>query len=324
MKVLIVKISSMGDVLHTLPALTDPVMHYPDIQFDWVIEENFVEIPHWHYSVKRVIPVAIRRWRKNWLAKSVRQERMAFRSQLQEEKYDVVIDAQGLLKSAFLITRLARGVSHGYDWASAREPLASLFYDCRYRVNKQQHAIERIRQLFADSLRYSKPTIAGDYGIAAYFSPLALAKENTPYIIFFHATTRDDKHWPESHWRQLITAVQAKGLTVKLPWGTHLERQRALRLAAGFKHVEILPKLSLDKLAQKIVAAKMVVSVDTGLSHLTAALGKSNITLYGPTDPGLIGGYGEGQQAIVSADGNMATIEPDQVYQQLILKIDNQ
>ncbi|HGJ5857137.1 lipopolysaccharide heptosyltransferase RfaC [Arsenophonus nasoniae] len=323
MKVLIVKTSSMGDVLHTLPALTDAVRYYPDIQFDWVIEENFAEIPYWHSAVKRVIPVAIRRWRKNWLAKSVRQQRAVFRAQLQQQKYDAVIDAQGLLKSAFLITRIARGVSHGYDWKSAREPLASLFYDYRYRVNKQQHAVERIRQLFAKSLHYNKPTIAGDYGIAPYFSPLALAKENAADIIFFHATTRDEKHWPESHWRQLITAIQAKGLTVKLPWATALEHQRALRLAAGFKHVEVLPKLSLNELAQQIVAAKAVVSVDTGLSHLTAALSKPNITLYGPTDPGLIGGYGEAQQAIISADGNMATIEPNDVYQQLILKIDN-
>ncbi|MFS1539647.1 MAG: lipopolysaccharide heptosyltransferase RfaC [Candidatus Phlomobacter fragariae] len=323
MKVLIVKTSSMGDVLHTLPALTDAVIHYRDIQFDWVVEENFAQIPSWHCAVKRIIPVAIRRWRKNWLAKSVRQQRAVFRAQLQQQKYDAVIDAQGLLKSAFLITRLASGVSHGYDWKSARESLASLFYDCRYSVNKQLHAVERIRQLFADSLHYSKPSIAGDYGIVQYFSSPALANEIAPYIIFFHATTRDEKHWPESHWRQLIMAVQAKGLIVKLPWATNLEHQRALRLATGFKHVEVLPKLSLDKIAQQIVTAKVVVSVDTGLSHLTAALGKPNITLYGPTEPGLIGGYGEVQQAIVSADGNMATIKPDEIYQRLVLKIDN-
>ncbi|MFW0006481.1 MAG: lipopolysaccharide heptosyltransferase RfaC [Arsenophonus endosymbiont of Dermacentor nuttalli] len=324
MKVLIVKTSSMGEVLHTLPALSDAVIHYPTIQFDWVVEENFAEIPSWHGAVKRVIPVAIRRWRKNWLAKSVRQERTVFRAQLQQQKYDAVIDAQGLLKSAFLITRYARGLSHGYDWKSAREPLASLFYNCCYSVKKQQHAVERIRELFADSLHYSKQIIAGDYGIAQCFSPSALATTIAPYIIFFHATTRDEKHWPESYWRQLITAVQAKGLTVKLPWATNLEHQRALRLAAGFKHVEVLPKLSLDKLAQQIVAAKAVVSVDTGLSHLTAALGKANITLYGPTDPGLIGGYGEAQEAIVSANGNMATIKPNEVYQRLVLKIDNE
>lgn len=323
MKVLIVKTSSMGDVLHALPALTDAVRHYPDVQFDWVVEENFIEIPYWHSAIKRVIPIAIRRWRKNWLAKSIRQQRAVFRAQLQQQKYDAVIDAQGLLKSAFLITRIANGVSHGYNWKSAREPIASLFYDYCHSVNKQLHAVERIRQLFANSLHYSKPSMTGDYGIASYFSPPTLAKEDAAYIIFFHTTTCDEKHWPESHWRQLITAVQDKELTVKLPWATTLEYQRALRLAAGFNHVEVLPKLSLNKLAQQIVAAKAVVSVDTGLSHLTAALNKLNITLYGPTDPGLIGVYGEAQQAIISVDGNMATIESNEVYKQLIFKINN-
>ncbi|MGP1924800.1 MAG: lipopolysaccharide heptosyltransferase RfaC [Arsenophonus sp. NEOnobi-MAG3] len=324
MKVLIIKTSSMGDVLHALPALTDAVMHYPDIQFDWVIEENFAEIPHWHYAVKRVIPIAIRRWRKNWLATSVRQQRAVFYAQIQQQKYDAVIDAQGLLKSAFLITRLACGVSHGYDWKSAREPLASLFYDCRYNINKKLHAVERIRQLFADSLHYSKPTIAGNYGIAPYFSPPgAFEKEKSPYIIFFHTTTRNEKHWPEFHWEQLISAIEVKGLTVKLPWGTNLEHQRAMRLAAGFKYVEVLPKLSLEKLAQQIIAAKAVVSVDTGSSHLAAALSKPNITLYGPTDPALIGGYGEAQEAIISDDGNMVKIKPDEVSQRLLLIIEN-
>ncbi|MGP1952859.1 MAG: lipopolysaccharide heptosyltransferase RfaC [Arsenophonus sp. ET-KM2-MAG3] len=319
MKVLIVKTSSMGDILHTLPAVTDAIIHCPNICFDWVIEENFAEIPNWHYAVKRIIPITIRRWRKNWFSKSVRKKIAIFRAQLQQQKYDAVIDAQGLLKSVFLITHLAHGIYHGYDWKSAREPLASLFYDYRYSVNKELHAVERIRQLFADSLHYNKPIITGDYGILKYFSTLELNNEIKPYIIFFHATTCDKKHWPESHWRQLIISIQTKGLIVKLPWITNLEYKRVMRLASGFKHVEILPKLSLFEIAKLIIGAKAVVSVDTGLSHLTAALGKPNITLYGPTNPGLIGCYGKAQQAIVSINGNMAIIKPDEIYQRLVL-----
>ncbi|MGP1931467.1 MAG: glycosyltransferase family 9 protein, partial [Arsenophonus sp. ET-DL12-MAG3] len=129
-----------------------------------------------------------------------------------------------------------------------------------------------IRQLFADSLHYNKPIITGDYGILKYFSTLELNNEIKPYIIFFHATTSDKKHWPESHWRQLIISIQTKGLIVKLPWITNLEYKRVMRLASGFKHVEILPKLSLFEIAKLIIGAKAVVSVDTGLSHLTAAL----------------------------------------------------
>ncbi|AMA64722.1 Lipopolysaccharide heptosyltransferase 1 [Candidatus Arsenophonus lipoptenae] len=324
MKVLIVKTSSMGDVLHTLPALTDAVIKYPNIRFDWIVEENFVEIPNWHDAVNLVIPVAIRRWRKNWLGKTARQQIAFFHSRLKQRSYDAVIDAQGLLKSSFFITRLVSGVTHCYNWKSSREPLASLFCDYCYSVNKKQHAVERIRQLFADSLYYAKPTIIGDYGILQYFLPLTYEKENYPYVIFFHSTTRKEKHWPESYWRELINFLQIKAIKIKLPWGTSLEYQRAVSLANGFNNVEVLPKLSLAKLAKIIIMAKAIVSVDTGLSHLAAALNKSNITLYGPTKPHLIGVYGgAAQQIIISSDGKMSTIKPHDVYQHLILKINN-
>ncbi|MGS6555311.1 lipopolysaccharide heptosyltransferase I, partial [Escherichia coli] len=121
MRVLIVKTSSMGDVLHTLPALTDAQQAIPGIKFDWVVEEGFAQIPSWHAAVERVIPVAIRRWRKAWFSAPIKAERKAFREALQAENYDAVIDAQGLVKSAALVTRLAHGVKHGMDWQTARE-----------------------------------------------------------------------------------------------------------------------------------------------------------------------------------------------------------
>lgn len=161
MRVLIVKTSSMGDVLHTLPALTDAAQAIPGIRFDWVVEEGFAQIPSWHESVERVIPVAIRRWRKAWFSAPIKAERQAFREAVQAVKYDAIIDAQGLVKSAALVTRLAHGVKHGMDWQSAREPLASLFYNRRHHIAKQQHAVERTRELFAKSLGYAKPQTQG-------------------------------------------------------------------------------------------------------------------------------------------------------------------
>lgn len=152
MHVLIVKTSSMGDVLHTLPALTDAMQAIPGIRFDWVVEENFAQIPSWHPAVDKVLPVAIRRWRKHWFGSQQREERVLFKRELQSRQYDVVIDAQGLIKSAALVTRLAKGVKHGQDSRSAREPFASWWYDKRHEINKQQHAVERTRELFAKSL----------------------------------------------------------------------------------------------------------------------------------------------------------------------------
>ena len=316
MRVLIVKTSSMGDVLHTLPALTDAMRAIPDIRFDWVVEESFAQIPSWHEAVDRVIPVAIRRWRKAWFSAPIKAERKAFRDAVQAVKYDAIVDAQGLVKSAALVTRLAHGVKHGMDWSSAREPLASLFYNRRHHIPKQQHAVERTRELFAKSLGYTKPDTQGDYAIAQHFlsehTPAA-----APYCVFLHANTRDDKHWPESHWRELIAQLKESGLQIKLPWGAPHEEARAKRLAEGFDYVEVLPRLSLEKVAHVLAGAEFVVSVDTGLSHLTAALDRPNITLYGPTDPGLIGGYGRNQVACCSESKDLATLDALAVVSEL-------
>lgn len=227
MRVLIVKTSSMGDVLHTLPALTDAQLAIPDIQFDWVVEEGFAQIPSWHAAVNRVIPVAIRRWRKAWFSAPIKEERKAFREAVQAEQYDAIIDAQGLVKSAALVTRLAHGVKHGMDWQTAREPLASLFYNRRHHIARQQHAVERTRELFAKSLDYQKPVSQGDYAIAQHFLAVGNTNEQ-PYTVFLHATTRDDKHWPEANWRALIGLLADSGISIKLPWG-HLMKKHGQR-----------------------------------------------------------------------------------------------
>ncbi len=316
MRVLIVKTSSMGDVLHTLPALTDAQRALPGIQFDWVVEEGFAQIPSWHETVERVLPVAIRRWRKAWFSAEVKAERNAFYNRLREVEYDAIIDAQGLVKSAALVTRLARGIKHGMNWKSAREPLASLFYQRRHNIAKQQHAVERTRELFAKSLGYGQPETQGDYAIAQHFSTNLKARGER-YAVFLHATTRDDKHWPEEHWRQLTGLLRDAGIRIKLPWGAPHEEARAKRLAEGFDYVDVLPRMSLEAIALLLAGAEFVVSVDTGLSHLTAALDRPNITLYGPTDPGLIGGYGKNQLALTSPGVTTREISPDMVFEHL-------
>lgn len=318
MRVLIIKTSSMGDVLHALPALTDAMQAIPAIRFDWVVEEGFAQIPSWHPAVDRVLPVAIRRWRKNWFGSQVREERVVFKRALQSREYDAIIDAQGLIKSAALVTRLAKGVKHGQDSRSAREPFASWWYDKRHEISKQQHAVQRTRELFAKSLGYALPATTGDYAIAQHFTQ-ALPADANQYLVFLHATTRDNKHWPEDHWRELMRLMQPSGLKIKLPWGAEHEHQRALRLAEGFDFVEVLPKLTLEQVARTLAGARAVVSVDTGLSHLTAALDRPNITLYGPTDPGLIGGYGKNQVVLQPDESqNMAAISAQMVMQKFI------
>ena len=307
----------MGDVIHTLPALTDAQRAIPNLSIDWVVEENFAEIPRWHSAVNQIIPIALRRWRKSPFSAQTKNEWKSYRTLLQENRYDAVIDAQGLFKSAFFATRLANGVKHGYDRRSIREPIASFFYDKKYAISYQQHAVERIRQLVAQSLDYELPQVQGDYGIARHFLHQT-SEEN--YVVFIHSTTRVDKHWEESEWQKLIEKITAlSDYEIRLPWGNELEKARAERLAQAHSNVLVLPKLTLTELAKQLANAKAVVSVDTGLAHLTAALDKPNITLYGVTDPTLIGCYGQNQHYLTA--NSMENITSDQVFSALNLLI---
>ena len=290
--VLIVKTSSLGDVIHTLPALTDAKTALGDIQFDWLVEENFTEIPVWHPNVRNCIPVAIRRWRKHIFKTLFNGEFKAFKSQLQAQNYDVIIDAQGLLKSAWL-TSMAKGKRYGLDKYSAREPLAAKFYQYPQNIAKDQHAVERVRQLFAQSLGYTLNDLPLDYGLTINAEP-----KIEQSILFLHGTTWASKHWPESYWIELAHDVTEQGYSILLPWGNDIEYQRAIKIQQHCKNkdsVQVLDKMNLNELAVIIASVDAVIAVDTGLAHLAAALDTPTIALYGPTSPGLTGTYGKHQ-----------------------------
>lgn len=291
MRVLIIKTSSLGDVIHTLPALTDAAHAIPGIRFDWVVEEGFAEIPSWHPAVDQVIPVAIRRWRKNVWQTIKSGEWKAFKQRVRERKYDLVIDAQGLVKSAWL-TRYVKAPVAGLDRYSAREGWASRFYDRRLSVATGQHAVERVRQLFAMALAYDLPEGIGNYGLDLERLQLPPA---APYVVFLHGTTWATKHWPEAYWRELAERMGRRKLEVRLPWGNPAEKARADRIAQGLNNCQVLPKLNLAGVARVLAAAKACVAVDTGLGHLAAALDVPTISLFGPTNPGLTGAYGRTQ-----------------------------
>jgi heptosyltransferase-1 len=289
MQVLLIKLSSLGDIIHTLPALTDAQAHYPNLQFDWVVEEHFAEVPAWHSAVRRVIPVALRRWRHHpWRYTA---EWRNFRQQLRAESYTYVLDAQGLLKSAFLAIQ-SRGLRCGLDRASCREPLAAWAYQRRFAVPWLQHAVQRVRQLFAHVLEYPAPTTPPDYGIATHFK---VARATHPTLIFLHGTTWETKHWPVSHWQALARMAVDAGYHVRLPWGNTKEYERAENIALADSQIKLIPRTDLSGMAVELLQAKVVIGVDTGLAHLAAALHVPSITLYGATRPDWTGTYGPNQ-----------------------------
>ncbi len=285
MRVLVVKTSSMGDVIHTLPAIEDAAQAIPGIKFDWLIEEGFQEIPAWHDSVDKVIPIALRRWRKSWLKAFLSGEIKLFLNRIRENKYDVVIDAQGLLKSA-VPAKFAKGILCGFDKSSARESLAARFYDRKFAVDKSLHAIERVRRLFALSLGYQYQNISPCVKLN-----LNAAHEEKKGCLFLHGTTWPSKHWPDESWLELGKLLKEKGEVIYLLWATAQEKDRADWLAREL-NVSVLPRLSLTQIAELMLKAKAVVGVDTGLTHLAALLDVRSIGIYGSTDVGLTGAMG--------------------------------
>ena len=294
MRVLIVKISSLGDIIHTLPAVTDAHNAYANLTFDWVVEENFVEVPSWHPAVEKVIPVAMRRWRRNPVQTYLNHEFRAFKRALQGVHYDLVIDAQGLIKSGF-ISRLSRGLTIGLSNRTIREPLATLFYNKVYSVPWTEHAVDRIRQLFSRALKYRYDKEFIDYGIDIDRIECNSETNGAKQVLFLHGTTWATKHWPEYYWRHLAHIAADSGYEVLLPWGDLKEKQRAEFIAKDNISVIVLEKQTLSGLAQHINNSKGVIAVDTGLGHLAAALAKPTVSLYGSTNPGLSGTFGENQ-----------------------------
>ncbi|NWA28935.1 lipopolysaccharide heptosyltransferase I [Pseudomonas gingeri] len=291
MNVLVVKLTSMGDLLHALPAISDAVKAIPNIQFDWVVDEAFAEIPRLHGAIDTVVTTAHRRWRRDLWRSIKRGELVELWKKVRAKKYDVVIDAQNNLKSAVVMS-FTRGLRCGMDKHSTREAFASWVCEKTFAVPREQHAVARQRQLFAQALGYPLPDSLPDFGIDQQRLPALPVVLPVPYVVFVHSTTWASKHWPERYWQQLIKLAVQAGYQVVLPWGNANEQARAIRLAEASPQAIVLPRLSITQQATMISQSAGAICVDTGLGHLTAALDKPAVHLYGPTDPALIGATG--------------------------------
>ena len=301
--ILFIKTSSLGDVIHHMPALTEARKAQPQATFTWLVEEAFAPLVRMHPAVAEVVPVAWRRWRKSLYAPTTLGEIAGSLRAIRAPRYDLIVDSQGLLRSA-VITRLAHGRRHGYDAASIREPLAAAFYDVRHHVSRELHAVERNRILSGLALGYM-PQGAPDFGLdrARFGAPAER------YAVLLHATARPEKQWPEAQWIALGHTLSRDGLDLVLPWGTADERARSERIAAALPRARVPERAPLDAVARLIAGAQFVVGVDTGLMHLAAALGVPLVAIFAGSKPDLTGPVGYGPLAVLGAEGAAPSVE---------------
>ncbi|MDB5854110.1 MAG: waaC [Herminiimonas sp.] len=282
-----VRVSSLGDVVHNMPMVSDLHHHFPDAQIDWVVEEAYTDLVQLHSAVHRVIPIALRRWRKSLLSSKTRAEMREFRRSLRQDVYDIVFDTQGLFKTG-AVMRMAHLAQNGQrvglanaTEGSGYEALSRVFHTLSIPVGLHTHAVQRARLVAASALGYQ---IDGppDFGLrqAPILSAHPAWLPRTPYAAFFHGTAGPSKRWNEKDWVSLGNHVVARGLQIALPWGDPPELEAAKRIANGISGALVLPKLPLMDAVLLVQRARLVVGVDSGLTHIAAAFERPTVEIY--------------------------------------------
>jgi heptosyltransferase-1 len=280
-RVLLVRMSSLGDIIHTFPAATDLVRQVPGVVIDWAVEGEYVDLARMHPGVARVIPVALRRWRRAPFAARTWRELGAARRLLREARYDAILDTQGLLKSVW-VAKMARGPVHGFGRGTAREPFVSHFYDRTYEFAPSDHKIFRYRSVAAHAFDYRfDPPV--DYGLAV--PPAPAFAPRAPYVVLMHSTARAAKLWDDASWSAVARHLDAKGLVCVLPWGSDAERDRAERLAAPLAQAVVAPRMGIVEAAGLLGHARAVIGLDTGFTHLAAALRVPVVGIFCDSEP---------------------------------------
>ncbi|MFT3858128.1 MAG: lipopolysaccharide heptosyltransferase I [Aquabacterium sp.] len=303
MRVLVVKTSSMGDVVHALPAISDMAAAIPGIQIDWVVEKGFSAIPAQHHAVRRVIPLQWRKWRKSLRAPETRLAIRTWRQAMAQEQYDLVIDLQGLIKSAFFAC-FAHGPRGGYDRHSIREPLAALFYQRRVAVPRDMHAVDRCRRLCAGLLGYPLPTTPPDFGLVGQRD--AWTPGPGSFAVLIPCASRPEKLWPLADWVAVGEHFRQQGLHVAVMWGSPQEQTLAQQIAERIDGATP-PFLTVAQVCNTLAQAHVVVGLDTGMSHIAAAHGRPTVGIYCDHEPGLAGLTGSGPVRSLGGKGQVPT-----------------
>lgn len=305
-RVLFVKLSSLGDVIHHLPAVSDLRARRPEIAIDWAVEEAYAPLVRMHDGVSRAIALALRRVRSSLLDGTAWGALAEARATLRATPYDWIVDSQGLLKSV-AVGRLACGPLFGFDRTSVRERAAARFYDQTLAVPRSLHAVERNRRLVGAVFGYD-PTQPPDYGLRVP-GPAPAWAPRARYVVALHASSRRDKRWPDDRWAALAARLLAKSISVVFPGGSAAERAEATRLAQACPGASVAPVMALPEAAALLAGASAVVGVDTGLTHLAVALGTPTVGIYVATEPGLTGLCGDERTASLGGPGRLPTVD---------------
>ncbi|MDQ3188250.1 MAG: lipopolysaccharide heptosyltransferase I [Pseudomonadota bacterium] len=311
MRILIVKTSSMGDVVHALPLAADIVRARPDATVDWLVEESFASIPPMSRYVQNVHQVALRRWRRRPFDSAVWREVRMAKNKLRAARYDLALDVQGLAKSAWLARWTGAPVA-GFNSATARESLAAHFYQRSFDVPRHLHAVERCRRLGALALAYP---LAGPprFGLENKVGQRAVGSERGAVLLV--NASRATKLWDEDCWLAVEGWLSQRGIASVLFWGSAAEQRRTESLAAQMQNASVRPPSSIDAIASTLSAAAIVIGLDTGLTHLAAALGRPTVGIYCDYDPALAGLLGDGtaENAVASVGSAIAPPLADDV-----------
>jgi heptosyltransferase-1 len=302
-EILFIKTSSLGDVIHHMPAVTEARAHFPQARIAWLVEGAYAPLVALHPGVDRVIPVASRRWRKRLLAPQTWRELRAWRRDLGAARFDEVVDTQGLLRTA-VMSRFAHGRRHGYDSHSNREPLAARFYEVQHPVSRGEHAIARNRLLTGLALGY-RPEGAPHYGLDCSDADRAADK----YAVLLHASARPEKEWPLGNWVTLGKSFAQPGLSFVVPWGSEAERARAARIVEAVPRAVLPDRMPIDGIARLIAGASFVIGGDTGLVHLAAAYGVPLVAIFCGSDPALTRPIGAGPIEVVGTKGVTPSVD---------------
>jgi heptosyltransferase-1 len=307
LKVLIVKLSSLGDVVHAMPAVQDLLRAMPEAQIDWVVERGFAPLVRRCKGVNRVIASDLHQWRQKPFKADTRQAWKAFKSELQQTRYDAVIDLQGLTKSA-LVSRMARLSDGGKRYGLANQTEGSSFEaparwlaDVVITMSERSNAVTQSRELCAKALGYTLP-IQMEFGLLALVDKVPVDIKTVAFrrglrgmVALLHGTSRADKQWPPEHWCALALRLNEAGFGVALPHGSPAQELATRTIAHGLEHAQVWPAMALDALTDALGTCFGAIGVDSGLSHIAVALDLPHVQIYnldtawrtGPLPPAL-------------------------------------